>query len=451
MSDYIYLAHHGVKGQKWYHRLYQNEDGSLTPLGRLHYGVGQAKDAVVTKAKDVGGAVADKAHSVKRGGISGAVSAVEIGASKVKMKAKGAAAESRKAEESRKAAQLQSKFKEQQGKAKPETEKEEIRRLAEEAKTSEQIIAAGKKMSDIELGARGMALNAAKLASPVVRKGALFAKALHAVNIDTSDIPGKIENAKLEAARRKAERLKSQVERIQLEADNKYAEKQMKKVQQDAERDAAKRYSRSTIRDLSDQELDDRIDRLRREATLATLEADRMTPPAVKQIRDALVGAGGQAVRTVATNALTDLGNKMISKVAESNGEVSVKKLTELMRDDFTFKKLQDEIADYDTDRAKKEANRDQDKEDEELKRRASRASNEQTILNYERAKARSESAEDVAKRQAAARLERKDLEDRAARYRGTKGSDGKYPHTYEEVAKFLGVTVDEAKKLLYE
>lgn len=28
------LYHHGVKGQKWGQRLYQNEDGSLTPLGK---------------------------------------------------------------------------------------------------------------------------------------------------------------------------------------------------------------------------------------------------------------------------------------------------------------------------------------------------------------------------------------------------------------------------------
>ena len=36
MSNYE-LYHHGVKGQKWGVRRYQNKDGSLTPKGKQHY------------------------------------------------------------------------------------------------------------------------------------------------------------------------------------------------------------------------------------------------------------------------------------------------------------------------------------------------------------------------------------------------------------------------------
>lgn len=37
--SYVYLAHHGIKGQKWGVRRYQNPDGTLTPEGRRYYGL----------------------------------------------------------------------------------------------------------------------------------------------------------------------------------------------------------------------------------------------------------------------------------------------------------------------------------------------------------------------------------------------------------------------------
>lgn len=38
------LKHWGIHGQKWGKRRYQNEDGSLTPEGREHYGYGEARE-----------------------------------------------------------------------------------------------------------------------------------------------------------------------------------------------------------------------------------------------------------------------------------------------------------------------------------------------------------------------------------------------------------------------
>ena len=41
MSKYpSYLIHYGVEGQKWGTRRWQNEDGTYTPEGREHYGIG---------------------------------------------------------------------------------------------------------------------------------------------------------------------------------------------------------------------------------------------------------------------------------------------------------------------------------------------------------------------------------------------------------------------------
>ena len=54
---YDFLEHHGIKGQKWGNRRYQNGDGSLTALGRVHYGVGAARESVGKVARAASGAL----------------------------------------------------------------------------------------------------------------------------------------------------------------------------------------------------------------------------------------------------------------------------------------------------------------------------------------------------------------------------------------------------------
>lgn len=46
------LYHHGVKGMSWGNRRWQYGDGSLTPEGRIHYGVGEARDKLSAMSKD---------------------------------------------------------------------------------------------------------------------------------------------------------------------------------------------------------------------------------------------------------------------------------------------------------------------------------------------------------------------------------------------------------------
>ena len=62
MSTYYYygdtLYHHGIKGQKWGIRRFQNEDGSLTSAGREHYGYG-----VIGKSINAVGQIGNRRYS----------------------------------------------------------------------------------------------------------------------------------------------------------------------------------------------------------------------------------------------------------------------------------------------------------------------------------------------------------------------------------------------------
>ena len=46
------LYHHGIKGQKWGRRRYQNKDGSLTPAGKERYYVENNSNTIMTKNSD---------------------------------------------------------------------------------------------------------------------------------------------------------------------------------------------------------------------------------------------------------------------------------------------------------------------------------------------------------------------------------------------------------------
>ena len=80
ISEDQYLAHHGIKGQKWGVRRYQNLDGSLTTAGRMRYGVGIQNNPTLTGNK-IGqsskGAPTELVHDAKQ--VNGGVDIFKYG------------------------------------------------------------------------------------------------------------------------------------------------------------------------------------------------------------------------------------------------------------------------------------------------------------------------------------------------------------------------------------
>lgn len=60
-----YLAHHGIKGQKWGVRRYQNADGSLTTEGRKRKGLGEPRKSLFSKKKKEEKTEAEKKEELK--------------------------------------------------------------------------------------------------------------------------------------------------------------------------------------------------------------------------------------------------------------------------------------------------------------------------------------------------------------------------------------------------
>lgn len=130
-SDGPYLSHHQVKGGRWGIRRYQNYDGSLTPLGREHYGVGPERGSEFEKkdgktdiriGKDV-----TEVGSIKKSGVNVTVNGKQLSGIRANIKQKiQQHSENRAKAAAEKAAAKEEKRKEEEA-------KKESERLAKEA------------------------------------------------------------------------------------------------------------------------------------------------------------------------------------------------------------------------------------------------------------------------------------------------------------------------------
>lgn len=272
MHEYEYIAHYGTKGMEWGKRLFQNKDGSLTPLGRVHYGVGEARK----KASD----------AIKKAP-KAAGEAIKKTPSKIKKTFQDLASDRRAA----KAASIKRRAQVRQERFEAKQAKRDARNQA----LAQKLIARNSMQTLKEL------------------QKAWDERSLEKAKKRVSELTAKKERAYEKAL------LKEQAR--QLKAETKKAARQGKK-------DARKRYSRNDIKNLTDEELAARKNRLKAELDLVALEAERNAP---------MVSAGMKWIGNSAGKGLSTGVDKLTGTVAIKVG----KNLLKLSDDDINlFKTL---------------------------------------------------------------------------------------------------------------
>lgn len=277
MSDLVYLAHHGVKGQKHGVRQWQNLDGSLTPAGRIHYGVGAARKKVVETAKSVGKIVKSAPKNAK--------SKINKTLSELKS--------------DRKASKEASHKRRRQIKAERAAYKEQRRK---------------EKAEDL----------ARKIAARESKK-------------TLNELKAEFDEALMNDSRRRIARLLEKQERIKEKAFLKEQERQLKRSMKDvkrtAKKDARERFTAKDIKNLTDEELKARTNRLKDEIALRKLEAERDAPAVsagMDFMGDFAKKMGNAAVDGIAGTVRVAIGSSMVRQLKDSG--LSQEEINEYLR-----------------------------------------------------------------------------------------------------------------------
>lgn len=260
-----YLMHYGIPKMKWGFRRFQNKDGTLTPEGRKRYGVGPEKAGKKYSTVRVAGMEA-KYQVKKTGSDLAAQRRAAVTASRVR-------------------------------RAKNRTDRYERKEQRKKEKA--------------EALARKIAARESK-------------KKL-------SDLKAEFDEARMNDARRKVEALTKKRERIKekayLKEQAKVLKKSMKLDKKQAKKDARLMFSKKDIRNLSDEELKARVNRLETEIKLAGLEAERMAP----KITAGSKMVGGWLEKGLSTTASQLIGAKATALGKEAFG-LSDEEINEFIR-----------------------------------------------------------------------------------------------------------------------
>lgn len=256
MHEYEYLAHYGTKGMEWGKRLFQNKDGSLTPLGRIHYGVGEARKKAVATVKKAPKAAGDAVKKIP---------------SKARQTMRDLASQRRQHNISttkRRAQVKQERFEAKQ--ARREARAQALSRKIIERESKKTLKQLAQEFDDAKMNA---ARN--KVSKLAERKARIYEKAM----------------------------LKEQARRLKAEA---------KSAARQAKKDARRKYSNKDIKDLTDEELNARITRLKNEATLRALEVERAAPT---------VSAGAKWLGDIVGSGVATGGKQLAGTLAVKYGK----------------------------------------------------------------------------------------------------------------------------------
>lgn len=260
MSEYMYLAHHGVKGQKHGYRQWQNPDGSLTPAGRIHYGVGAARKAVKAVGKVVK-KTADNLSSARRESV------------------------------------------------KVSKERKEKRRIAKEEATKARFEHEQRKRQErIDARSRELIANASKMK-------------LKDLNRKISELDLVRRKERVDALIAKQERIKLKAD---LKAQERSLRKSMLGLKKEAKANARKKYSKRDISRLTDDELKARTSRLEAEIKLRGLEADRAAPKmsaTAKWLSDVAKQGGSEGAKKLAGALAVKYGEQVLGLTEQDIAE----------------------------------------------------------------------------------------------------------------------------------